>query len=162
MVGFQFRIFMYSDNVQIKESIWSQASKKISMKSPCKIQDKTTGSCATVRTSLWRHPDAPQCLTDNNEDIRTSQQHRPDARSISLQQGVEFQKSTLFGKSLQAVQTTWQHIRMMSNVSEYFRVPFEHGKDFSEDRLDARSSRPDVNMIMIELRCFWKDIAENR
>jgi hypothetical protein len=126
----------------------------MSMKSPCKIQDKTVGSYATVRTSLWRRLDAPQCLTDYDEDIRTSEQHRPDARSIMVQHGVGFQKLTLFGKSLQAIRT-------MSSISEYSRVPFERGKDFSEDRLDARSSRLDVNLIKIELRCFWKDITEN-
>jgi hypothetical protein len=118
------------------------------MKSPYKIQDKTVGFYATVRTGLWRLPDAPRCPVDNNEDIWMSEQHRTDARSVSIQQGVGFQKSTLFGKSLQAVRT-------MSNSSEYSRVPFERGKDFSEDR-------PDVNLIKIELRYFWKDIAENR
>jgi hypothetical protein len=50
----------------------------------------------------------------------------------------------------------------MSSISEYSRVPFERWKDFSEDRPDAWSSRPDVNLIKIELRCFWKDIPENR
>jgi hypothetical protein len=85
-----------------------------------------------------------------------------DARSISIQQGVGFQKSTLLGKSLQAVRTTWQHIRTMSSILEYSRVSFERGKNFSEDRPDARSSHPEVNLIKIELRYFWKDIAENR
>jgi hypothetical protein len=101
-------------------------------------------------------------LQINIEDVRTLEQHRPDDRSISIQQEVWFQKLTLFGKSLQAVRTTWQHVRTMSSISEYSRVPFERGKDFSEDRPDARSSRPDVNPIKIELRCLWKDIAENR
>jgi len=50
----------------------------------------------------------------------------------------------------------------MSNISEYSKVPFEREKNFSEDSLDARSSRPDVNPITIELRCFWKDMIENR
>jgi hypothetical protein len=100
-------------------------------------------------------------LQINIEDVRTSEQHRPNNRSISIQQGVCFQKLTLFGKSLQAIQTMWQHVRTMSNSSEYSRVLFECGRDFSEDRPDARSSRPDVNLIKIELRCFWKDIAEN-
>jgi len=90
----------------------------------------------------------------NVEDVRTSEQHRPDARSISIQQGVGFQKSTLFGKSLQAVWTTWQHVRKMSSSPEYSRVPFKLGKDFSENHPDARSSRSDVNLIKIKLRCF--------
>jgi hypothetical protein len=149
MVCFQFRIFMYSDNVSDHKLL-----KKISMKSPCKIQEKTAGSSATVRTGLWRHPDAPQCIADNDEDFRTSEQHRPDARSINIQQGVGFQKSTMFGKSLQIVRTTWQHVQTMSSSSEYSRVPFKRGKDFSEDCQDARSSRLDVNLIKIELRCF--------
>jgi hypothetical protein len=134
----------------------------MSMKSPCKIQDKTAGSCATVRTSLSRSPDTPQCLTDNDEDVRMLEQHYPDARSIIVQHRIEFQKLTLFWKSLQVVRTTWQHVRTMSSISEYSRVPLERGKDFSEDRPDARSSRPDLNLIKIELRCFWKDIAKNR
>jgi hypothetical protein len=76
-----------------------------------------------------------------------SEEHCPDARSISIQQRVEFQKSKLFGKSLQAVRT-------MSCISEYSKVPLERGEDFSKDRPDARSSRPDVNLIKIELHCF--------
>jgi hypothetical protein len=100
-------------------------------------------------------------LQINIEDAWTSEQHRSDARLISIQQGVCFQKSTLFGKSLQAVRTTWQHVRTMSSSLEYSRVLFERRKDFSEDRPNARSSRPDMKLIKIELRCFWKDIAEN-
>jgi hypothetical protein len=50
----------------------------------------------------------------------------------------------------------------MSSISEYSRVPFEREKDFSEDCPEARSSRLDVNLIKIELRCFGKDITENR
>jgi len=49
----------------------------------------------------------------------------------------------------------------MSSILEYSRVPFERGKEFSKDRLDDRSSRPDMDLIKIELRYFWKDIIEN-
>jgi hypothetical protein len=49
---------------------------------------------------------------------------------------------------------TWQHVRTMSSILEYSRVPFEREKDFSKDRPDARSSSQDVNLIKIELRCF--------
>jgi len=95
-------------------------------------------------------------LQINIEDVRTSEQHCPDVQSIRIQQGVCFQKSTLFGKSLQAIRTTWQHVQTMSSSSEYSRVPFERERDFSEDCPDARSSRPDVNPIKIKLCCFWK------
>jgi hypothetical protein len=71
-------------------------------------------------------------LQINIEDVRTSEQHRPDARSISIQQGVCFQKSTLFGKSLQTVRTTWQRVRTMSSSSKYSRVLFERGKDLAK------------------------------
>jgi hypothetical protein len=61
--------------------VWSQVSKKMSMKIPCNFQVRTANSCATVRTSLWRRPNAPQCLADWVEDIRTSKQHHPNVRS---------------------------------------------------------------------------------
>jgi hypothetical protein len=48
----------------------TQASKKMSMNSPWKIQDKTAGSCTTVQTGLWRRSNAPQCPADNDEDVR--------------------------------------------------------------------------------------------
>jgi hypothetical protein len=53
-------------------------------------------------------------LQINIEDVWTSEQHRPNARSISIQQGVGFQKSTLFGKSRQTIRTSWQRVRTMS------------------------------------------------
>jgi len=55
-------------------------------------------------------------LQINVEDVRTTEQHRLDARSISIQQGVVFQKLTLFGKSMQSVRTTQQHVRTMSSI----------------------------------------------
>jgi hypothetical protein len=35
-------------------------------------------------------------------------------------------------------------------------------RSYSEDCPDPQSSHPDVDLIKIELHCFWKDIAENR
>jgi hypothetical protein len=55
-------------------------------------------------------------LQINIKDIWTLEQHCLDARSISIQQGVYFQKSTLFGKSLQSVRMTRQQVRTMSNI----------------------------------------------
>jgi hypothetical protein len=60
--------------------VWSQVSKKKCMKIPYNFQDRKIGYCATVWASLWRHPDAPQCLADWIEDVQMSEQHRPNAR----------------------------------------------------------------------------------
>jgi hypothetical protein len=53
----------------------------MSMKIPCKFQEKKIGSCTTVPMSLWRLPDAPKYLADWVEDVWTSEQHRSDDRS---------------------------------------------------------------------------------
>jgi hypothetical protein len=154
MVGFQFGIFMYSDNIQIKESIWSQASRRCPWRILAKSKTKTVGSCATIRTGLWRRLDAPQCPADNDEDVRTSEQHRPDARLISIQQGVGFQKSTLFGSLCKP----FRWCLVFQNILE-FRS--------NAERILAKTVRRlgqaflDLNLIKIELSCFWKDIAEN-
>jgi hypothetical protein len=161
MVGFQFRIFMYSDSVQIKDNNWSQASTKCPWRVLAKSKTKESVPVQPSGRAFEGVWTPSSVLQINIENVWTSEQHRPDARSISIQQGLGFQKSTLFEKSLQAVWMTWQHVRTMSSILEYFRVPFERGKDFSKDRLDARSSLPDVNPTKIELLCFWKDIAEN-
>jgi hypothetical protein len=64
-------------------------------------------------------------LQINIEDVGTSEQHRPDTRSISIQQGACFQ-DTIWEVSairpddvqyLQTVWTTWQHVRTISNSS---------------------------------------------
>jgi hypothetical protein len=160
----------YYDKLQVSQASWRlfQCPRKIL----CRFQLREVRSQVTIRTMWCSRPDALQLATSvrtprsvlqiNIEDVGMSEQHRLDARSISIQQGVCFQKSTLFGKSLQAFQTTWQHVRTMSSSSEYCRVPFDRGRDFSEDRPDARLSHPDVNPIKMKLRCFWKDIVENR
>jgi hypothetical protein len=57
---------MSSDNDQIKDNNWLEASKKMSMKSPYKIQDKKAGSCAIVRTLY-------SVLQINIEEVQTSE-----------------------------------------------------------------------------------------
>jgi len=85
-------------------------------------------------------------LQINIEDVRTLEQHRPDAQSISIQQGVCSQKSTLFGKFLQSVQTTRQHVRTMSNLCR------------PSGRLDNTSERYPVIQITPEFRSNAKRI----
>jgi hypothetical protein len=50
---------------------------------------------------------------------------------------------------------------MLSNILEYSSIQFKRYELYSEDRPDARSSRPDVDLIKIKLLYFWKDIIEN-
>jgi len=145
-VGFQIGIFIHRD------IYCSQASRRYPWSVHCKNQDKSAGSCETV----WMPHSVCQI---NVEDVQTLEQHRPNARSISIQQGVCFQKSTLFGKSLQSIRTTRQHVWKMFSICRPFGPlgnTFDRGKDFSEDCPDARSSHPDANLIRIELRCFWR------
>jgi hypothetical protein len=52
-------------------------------------------------------------LQINIEDLRTLEQHRPDARSINILQGVCSQKLTLFIKFQYSVWTTQHHIWTM-------------------------------------------------
>jgi hypothetical protein len=98
--------------------VWSQVSKKMSMKIQCNFQVRTAGSCATVRTGLWRSLDSPQCLKASA--LKTSG-HQTNTvwmlgQASPILHGVGFQQSTLFGKFLQDVWTT-------SNIPEYFEFP---------------------------------------
>jgi len=83
------------------------------------------------------------------------------ARSISIQHGVGFQKSPLLGKSLQVIRTTWQHVRTLSSIQNILVFRSNVERSYSKDRPEARPSSPDMDLIKIELRYFWKDIAED-
>jgi hypothetical protein len=100
IVGFQIEIFIYSD------IYCSQASRRYPWRVLCKNQVNWTGSCATVWTPC-------SVLQINIDDVRTSEPHRPDARSISILQEVCSQKSTLIVKFQYFVWTTWHHVRTM-------------------------------------------------
>jgi hypothetical protein len=133
----------------------------MSMKIPCKFQAKSIDSCATVRTSLWRRLDAPQCTTDYVEDVWTTEQHRPDGRSISIQYRVGFQKSTMLGT---LCKLSGRRGNMSGRCPTFQNIPVfcsKAGMSYSEDRSNARPSHPDMNLIKIKLRCFWKDITED-
>jgi hypothetical protein len=143
------------------------------MKISCNFQVRTVGSCATVWAGLWRRSDAPQCPTDKHW-------RRPEVRATPSGHSVnQYSTRSLFSEIhivwkvsairpddsasrpddvhyLQAVRTTGQHVQTISSNSDNSKCPFERGKDFSEDRPDAWSSRPDANLIRIELRYFWR------
>jgi len=129
MIGSQFRIFMYSDSVQIKACGWSKASRRCPWRFLAYSKPNQPVLVQPSGASLWRSPDALQCLADYVEDVRTTEQHRPETRTIIIQYGVRFQKLTLFEKSLQVVRTMWQHVRTLSSISEFSNVPFECGNE---------------------------------
>jgi hypothetical protein len=153
---------MYLESVQINACDWSQASKRC----PWRVLTKSKPNQPVPVQPFGQAFEGVQTPLSVQqsyvEDVRTTEQHRPDARSFSIQQGVAFQKSTLLG-------SLWKPSGRRGNTSG--RYPTFHNipvfssyttRSYREDCLDAQSSRPDVDLIKIELRCFWKDIAENR
>jgi hypothetical protein len=153
MVGSQnqnLHVFRQCSN----QSMWLITSiLKIFMKNPCKFQGKSTGSCATVRTGLWRCPDAPQCP-------RVLRWRRPDSRSINIQQGVGFQKSTLLGS---ICKLSGRRGNTYGRYPSFQNIPIfsSNATRSYSNRPDARPSRLEADLIRIELCCFWKDIVKN-
>jgi len=86
------------------------------------------------------------------EDVRTTEQQCPDARSISIQQQVGFQKLTLLGslsKPFGRRGNTSERCPAFQNIPVFSS---NATRSYSEDRPDARSSLPDMDLIKIELR----------
>jgi len=54
------------------------------------IHEESLQKPSQIRKFMFNRPDAPQCLTDNYEDVRTSEQHCPDTRSIIVLHGIRF------------------------------------------------------------------------
>jgi hypothetical protein len=133
-------------------------------------------SVLTMRTF---HPDAPQCPTDKHwrrPDVRATPSGRSvnqySTRSLFSEIDTDWEVSVFRPDDsasrpndvhyLQAIRTTRQHVRTIYSNSDNSIIPFERRKDFSEDRPDARSSRPDAHLIRIRYALFLKDIAETR
>jgi len=95
------------------------------MKIPCKIPSQLADSYAIIRTGLWRRPDALQCL----EALASKTSGRQDARSSFSNFYSELGFSQhLFGKFLQDVRTTWQLVRMLPSILEYFEFSLQAWK----------------------------------
>lgn len=61
---------------------------------------------------------------------------------------------------MQDMRTTWQHIRMMSNIPDYSGFPFiSAARRYNEDHPDARPISLDVDLLCEELRYFGKAVA---
>jgi hypothetical protein len=124
------------------------------MKIPCSFQVKTACSCATVRTGLWRRPDAPQCLEAST--LKTSGRHSNTVRTLG-------QASPIFTRSWISVDTVWEvsarhpdDVATRLGTVQHFKILWTSfssvERSYSKDRPDAQPSRPDVDML-------WKDLC---
>jgi hypothetical protein len=134
------------------------------MKTPCIFQVRSTGSCATIRTSLWRRPDAPQCLKASA--LKTSRSQSNTIRTLG-------QASPISTCSWISVDTIWEvSTRRPEDVatrsdatqrSKIFWFSFTDGeRSDSEDRPDARPSRLDVVLLWEESSYSEKAVTEDR
>jgi len=132
-VGFQIEIFMHRDIYCL------QASRRYPWSVHCKNHDKLVGSCATVRTGLWRHLDALQCLTDKHwrcANVRATPSERSvnqySTRSLFSEIDIVWEVSAIYLEDsatclndvqyLQTVQTNWQHVQTISSSSDKLQI----------------------------------------
>jgi hypothetical protein len=161
MVGYQFRIFMYSDNIQIKACDWSQASRRC----PWRVLANSKPKSVPVQLSGWAFEGVRMPRSVQQIMLKTSGRQSNTVQTLGqsvFKYGVGFQKSTLLGslyKPSERRGNTSGHCPAFQNIS-VFRSNVE--RSYSQDRPGTRPSRLDVDPIRIELRCFWKDIAEVR
>jgi hypothetical protein len=160
MVGYQFRIFMYSDSVQIKACDWSQASRRCPWRV---LANSKPNQSVPVQPSGRAFEGVLMPCSVQQIMLKTSERQSNTfrtARSINIQHGVGFQKSTLLGSLCKP--SGWR-----GNTSRCYptfqNIPVFHSNQkgvIAKDCSNALPSRPDVDLIRIKLRYFWKDIAE--
>jgi hypothetical protein len=123
------------------------------MKIPYKFQDRKTGSCATVLTSLWRRLNPPQCLANWVEDVRTSEQHRPDARSSfsNFYTELDFRSRHCLGRFCKS---SGRHGNTSECCPAFQNIPVFRSnaeRSYNKDHSDARPSRLDVYLLRKDL-----------
>jgi hypothetical protein len=154
MVGFQFRIFMYSDNVQIKESIWSQAFRRCPWRVIAKSKTKQP---VPVQQSGWAFEGVRTLLNVQQITMRTSGRQSNTVRTLGqlvFNKELDFRSWHCLGslcKPSRRRGNTSGRCPVFQNISK-FRSSAE--RILAKNRPNARSSRSDVNLIKIELRCF--------
>jgi len=154
IVGFQFRIFMYLDSVQIKACDWSQASRRCPRRVPANSKpnqlvpvqpsgrtfESVRAPCNVVHIMMktsWRHSNTVHTLGQSLLNTKLDLRSRHWLGSLCKPSG---RRGNTSGRC-----PVFQNIPVFrSNAT----------RSYSEDRPNARSSRPDVDLIKIELCCF--------
>jgi len=133
------------------------------MKILCYFQVRIADSCASVRTGLWKRPDAPQCL---------------EASVLQLSGRLSYIIRTLGQATLNSTQswisddTIWEGYAKRPNdvatrpnatqCSRIFRVSFTDAeRSDSIDHPNTRSSRLDAVLFWEELRYSRKAVAKD-
>jgi hypothetical protein len=96
-----------------------------------KIPRQKIGSYAIVRTSLWRRPDASQCLKASA--LKTSGHQGNTVQTLGQASAISTRSwisvDTVRVSFCKDVRTTWQHVRTLSSISKYSGLLFERGKE---------------------------------
>jgi hypothetical protein len=150
---------MYSDSIQIKACDWSQASKRC----PWRVLANSKPNQLVPVQPFGRA----------FEGVRTPRSVLQITMKTSGRQSntVRTLGQSLFNTKFDFRSRHWlgslckpsgQSGNTSGHCPSFQNIPVFHSnatRSYSEDRPNTRSSRPDVDLIMIELCCFWKDIA---
>jgi hypothetical protein len=138
--------------------VWSQVSKKMSMKIPCNFQSQN------IRF-LCNHPDQPLKASGRPtvsrsfsvEDVQTSRQHRLNARSSlsNFYTELDFSQHCLgsFCKTSGRLGNTSRQCPAFQNIPGFL---YQRGKEIQR-RLSRRSAKPSrCGPVMGRIALFWK------
>jgi hypothetical protein len=109
------------DNVYFKPCALTQVSRRCSWRFDANFKSANQFLCNCLDGPLKASGHPAVSRSFSVEDVRTSRQYRPDARSSFSNFYLELDFSRhLFGKFLQDVRTMWQLVWTISSIPEYF------------------------------------------
>jgi hypothetical protein len=135
----------------------------MSMKIPCNFQVRTTRSCATVRTGLWRRPDALQCLEAlaSKTSGRQGNTVRMIGQAFPISHGVGFQSTTwqLVTDLGSLCKTSGRRGNLSGRYPAFQNIPgflYKRGNEL-QWRPSGRSAKPSGRgPVMGRIALFWK------